>query len=173
MNKRELSEILKFINALGENWFFNGGFQFYTSENEIISKSNKFVKNYKLLSKLDIIFGQDCFGDQYFIRNDLVGHLNGETGEVEFSNLILKDWFKEVKKDPEEILNIDLKQKLEKGFLLFAYPPFCTEEGSRATLKAMPEEEVIEFHIDFYKQISNLNDGDKIVFVDKSKKHDA
>jgi len=59
--------------------------------------------------------------------------------------------------------------ELHPGELLFAYPPFVTDEASGGVrLKAIPATEVIRVHADFAAQIQDLTDGAKIrIHTDK------
>lgn len=116
------------------------------------------------LTETDIPFGQDCFGDQFILRNETVWQLMSETGDIENLNLGINDFLMQAEENPVEFLILQplLQFKneggnLENGQLLNVYPPFCTEEAkTEVSLKAIPMFERITFLADFAKQINNL-----------------
>lgn len=112
-----------------------------------------FHKLYQEVRVGDFPIAQDCFGDQFFIRDDLVVKLDAETGDIEEFNCTWEQFLAWIAEDPIERLNIPEDLELKVGQLLFAYPPFCTVEGSNASIKAVDGVELINFHADFAKQI--------------------
>ncbi len=104
-------------------------------------------------------FGEDCVGDQFFLNCRQVCRLSAETGDVEEMNLTLGDFLKEVNSDPIEFLSMHpLLQLLEDqgelpdGYLVHAYPPFCTKEAADGvTLNAVPAWQLHEYHSEMAK----------------------
>ncbi len=126
-----------------------------------------FHPHYNSITGSDIIFAQDGFGDQYFLRAGIVWRLICESDDVECSNKNLDSWLEWISNDPEKNLNIDLSRSVTPGKLLFAFPPLCTNEGATAKLQECPADEVIRVHIGFAAQIRNLEDGERIKFAIK------
>ncbi|KJY88371.1 hypothetical protein TW84_14725 [Vibrio neptunius] len=108
---------------------------------------------YREVKASDYPIAQDCFGDQYLIRDNLVIKLDAETGEIDEFGCSWEQFLAWVEEAPVERLNIPNDLELKVGQLLFAYPPFCTVEGQNATIKAIDGIELISFHADFAKQI--------------------
>lgn len=141
---------------------FNGGLQIRSEgAAEKLLNVNTFLEGDLSLSKLypsvlpdDYPIAQDCFGDQYLIRNKLVLKLSAETGDIEEYNCTWEDFLHWVQEDPVDRLALPEDLELETGKLLFAYPPFCTKEGSNASIKPIDGLELIEFHADFARQIN-------------------
>ena len=122
---------------------------------------NSFLKGDLSLSDLypsvlpgDYPIAQDCFGDQFLIRNNAVIKLMAETGDIEEYNCTWDEFLSWVKEDPYGRLDLPDDLNLEKGELLFAYPPFCTKEGSEAVIKPIDGEELVRFHANFAKKIN-------------------
>ena len=126
------------------------------------------VNLYATVHSADIPFAQDCFGDQFLLRNGAVVCLRAETGDVEpFSDNLTAFW-SAVRDNPEQVLNFDSELRLNPGELLHAYPPFCTKESKAGvSLKAVPARELILFHADFAKQIGALPPGQPFKVVVK------
>jgi hypothetical protein len=124
--------------------------------------------HYPELLDIDIPFAQDCMGDQFLLQNEKVIKLFTETGEVEFPDLTLKEFFAEIEKDPFTFLGLQpLAQfdmeggKLEAGQLLHSYPPFSANPGGEEiTLKALDVSERLHFLFDLYKKMRRLKEGD-------------
>ena len=116
----------------------------------------------------DIVFAEDCSGDQYLIRGGEVHQLASEVGEVDPLDMDLGQFLDAIEQDPVETLCMHpLLQyqkdggRMQPGQLLLAYPPFCTgHSGASASLKAVGAFEVIGFHADLARQIEDLEDGD-------------
>lgn len=117
----------------------------------------------------DIPFGQDALGDQYLLRNGVVHHLRAETGALDSLQCGLFDFLAAAEADPVEYLALvpllkfqEQGQHLEPGYLLSAYPPFCTPESAKGVhLDAVPTLERIAFLAHFAAQIAELPDGQK------------
>ena len=109
-----------------------------------------------------MIFAQDGFGDQFFLRNNKVWKLYCETDKVESLNHGFSEWILEVNRNPEKKLGINLKWKIAPGKLLLAYSPFCTKDASKSKISQIDLDEVIDFHVEFASKMKNLKDGQKI-----------
>jgi len=141
---------------------YSGGLQVRSNEaNDPLLNIKTFVEGelafhnlYPLIEKDDFPIAQDCFGDQFFIRDGLVIKLMAETGDINELNCTWDQFLKWVSEDPFERLDLSKDTNLEPGKLLFAYPPFCTEEGANAEIKVIDGIELIRFHADFAKQIN-------------------
>lgn len=127
---------------------------------------NCFHRLYPDIVASDIPFAQDQFGDQYLLRGAAVFHLAAETGDLTQFAPDLDTFLAGINDDIAEYLNIGLDHELQPGFLLHAYPPFCTaESGERASLRPVPADELILFHADFACQIRDVPEGGKINIV--------
>jgi hypothetical protein len=115
---------------------------------------------YSAVTADDIPFAEDCVGDQFLVRDNAVWCLRAETGGVEKLAESLTDFWSAIAKDPHATLNFGPNLCLEPGQLLFAYPPFCTEEAKSGTsLKPVAAVELIRFHADLARQIAQLPKG--------------
>jgi hypothetical protein len=122
-----------------------------------------FHRLYDAVLPTDIPFAQDCFGDQFLLRDGAVFRLEAETGEIEETSANLGNFFSSVSNDAFEFLSFDADLRLEPGQLMHAYPPFCVERPeSGYSLKAVPALELIQFHADFAKQISNVPESGQV-----------
>ena len=54
----------------------------------------------------DLPFGQDCFGDQYLLRDGQVIHLHSETGEVDAMRIDFSEFLRQLCANPEALLNL-------------------------------------------------------------------
>jgi len=141
---------------------YKGGLQIRSEgASEKLFDINTFLNGDLSLSKLypsilptDLPIAQDCFGDQFLIRNNLVVKLMAETGDIDEYNYTWEEFLSWVNESPYDRLDLPEGLDLENGKLLFAYPPFCTKEGADATIKAVDGEELILFHADFARQIN-------------------
>lgn len=84
----------------------------------------------------------------------MVVKLNAETGDIDGFGCTWEQFLAWVDEEPIERLGIPSDLELKVGQLLSAYPPFCTVEGSNASLKAIDGIELISFHADFARQIN-------------------
>lgn len=112
----------------------------------------------------DIPFAQDCFGDQFLLREGAVLRLFAETGEMEEIAGSLDDFLSAAQDDIEGYLNVQ-PAELAPGQLTLAYPPFCVEESeSEVGLSKLPAIEVIRFHATVAKQLRGVPEGARIKF---------
>ncbi len=107
---------------------------------------------YREVKASDFPIAQDCFGDQFLIRDNLVVKLNAETGDIDEFGCTWEQFLAWVDEEPIERLGIPSDLELKVGQLLFVYSPFCTVEGSNASIKAIDGIELISFHADFARQ---------------------
>ncbi len=143
---------------------------------EVWSGSLALWKIYPVLKKDDIPFGQDAVGDQFVLRDDVVHHLSGETGELSSLDCDLFMFLQSAQDAPVEFLSLNpLLQfhheggQLQPGQLLSVYPPFCTAQaGSKVSLRAISAIERIGFLADFAAQISDFPDGTSIEITTRS-----
>lgn len=123
------------------------------------------------LTEDDVPFAQDALGDQYLIRAGAVIRLLGETGEIEELGIDLEQFDANFRADPVEYLSLqpllqfeDEGGVLAPGFLLMAYPPFCTaESGDGVVLSAVPADERLRFLSEFSRQIASVEDGASVI----------
>lgn len=102
-------------------------------------------------------FAEDCVGDQFLLGPDSVLRLAAETGEVADMGVTLGGFLRQANADPVAYLSMQpLLQfrhdngDLPDGYLLHAYPPFCTQEAARGvSLKPVPAWELHQFHAAF------------------------
>lgn len=116
-------------------------------------------KTYTALHEDDIPFAQDCMGDQYFLRDEMVWILQSETGEVYDLEVDFIDFIEEAIEDPVEFLSLHpLVQylsedgSLKPGQLLSCLPPICEEvaEDVEYTMKPVPAEERMTWLSSYY-----------------------
>jgi len=117
----------------------------------------------------DVPLAEDCFGDQYLLREGLMIRLVGETGEIESMKCNWQEFLANVDVDPVGYLNLGFLERfreqsgpLAPGYLINVYPPFVAVECRDPSLRAIPAMELRSFHADFAKQIRNIPDGSKI-----------
>lgn len=121
-----------------------------------------FHKAYNSLLETDIPFAQDCFGDQFILRKEIVFKLQCESDDYEKTGLSFSQWLNWIGENPDERLNVDTSVAISPGNLLMAFPPFCFKEASSASIKEISMDEVHAFHAEIASKIRNLGDGEKI-----------
>jgi hypothetical protein len=158
----KLSPIIKLLRKNIVKILYSGGLQI-RSENadKPLLNVRTFQQGELALSSLyplvrpgDYPVAQDCFGDQFLIRDNSVIKLMAETGDIEEFNCTWEQFLAWADEDPYDRLDLPENLNLEIGKLLFAYPPFCTKEGANATIKPIDGEELIRFHAEFARQIN-------------------
>jgi hypothetical protein len=118
----------------------------------------------------DVPFAEDCMGDQFLLRGEIVWRLSAETGDAAPLNMSLGEFLQEAQVNPVEFLSLNpLVQfqneggHIEPGQLLNAYPPFCfAESGAGVSLKAVPAGEQRRYLSDLAKQIREVPDGGQV-----------
>jgi len=129
-----------------------------------------FHRIYPSVEEQWIPFAEDCVGDQFFLGDGSILHLEAETGDVHATAMTLCQFFEAVEADPVKALKAEplLKFRQEKGDLpegqlILAYPPFCTEDsGAGVSLTATDASQVHRFHADLARQLPP--DGGKLQF---------
>ena len=161
---------------LNQNGFiaFNGGFHFrgcvefpkWHSLKNVLFGDMKLSSLFDSVEINDIPFGQDCFGDQYLIRNNNIWRLSAETDEIENLGLDFQEFLKQIYCNPIEFLNIENIDNLtlNPGQLINVVPPFCIEAENGYSFKPIDTEEQILYLSNFSKQIKDLPNDTIIEF---------
>jgi hypothetical protein len=131
---------------------------------------NALHRLFPAIQQQDVPFGQDCFGDQFFLRDGVVHRLQAETGDIEILAMDLGSFLLRAREAPVEFLSLHPLQQfrgaggeLKPGELLSVYPPFCTKESAAGvSLRAISASDRIGFLADFARQISRLPDGTRV-----------
>ncbi len=171
---RDLKSLLNQINGFIQ---YHGGLHIrgvcqspdWHSINEVMNGKFAFYKNYAGIIETDIMFAQDCMGDQYFIRKNIIYKLYSESGDIEFKDDSFNKFMKRSIEDPIDYLELQpLLQfqndgnNLSPGQVLHATPPFCTQEAENGVhLGAVPISEALLLLPEMAKVISTLSDGEK------------
>lgn len=123
--------------------------------------SSKLADLFECVKPDDIPFAQDCFGDQYLIRENEIIRLLSETADLEFLEVDFNGFIKRAMENPADYLNIGNLDALniQPGLLLSVVPPFCFKSESERSFKLTDAEERIRFLSDLSKQIKDLPDG--------------
>ena len=123
-----------------------------------------FYKTYTNLNADDIPFAQDCMGDQYFLRDEMVWILQTETGDVYDLEVDFIDFIEEAIEDPVEFLSlhplvqyISEDGELKAGQLLSCMPPICEEVGEdiEYVMKPVTTEERLGWLARYYLKNKN------------------
>ena len=172
-----LVELLKQINGFIQ---FGGGFHLRGASAEPAWHSLRAAWDgesalhalYDAVEAEDAPFAQDCVGDQYVLRGDLVHRLYAETGELVSLECDLVGFLEEVQDDPVAVLSLEPllhlhqeKHELEAGDFIQVSPPFCfAEAADGVSLRIIGAAELLAFHADLAGQIRDLPDGATISF---------
>jgi hypothetical protein len=121
-----------------------------------------------------IPFAEDCVGDQFFIGDGTILHLEAETGAMHETGMTLHHFLEAVQADPVKALQAEplLQFRQEKGDLpagqlILAYPPFCTKEaGAGVSLVALDAAHVHRFHADLANQLPSDDDKLHVKIID-------
>jgi hypothetical protein len=127
-------------------------------------------KLFLAIHESDVPFAQDCLGDQFLLRGNVVHKLDAEIGEVEGLGMGLETFLNRAQENPVEFLSLQpLLQfmgnggKLKLGQLLSVYPPFIAKESAEGvSLRAISMFDRIGFLADFARQIAEIPEGTKI-----------
>ena len=128
----------------------------------------KLTSLFSSIERDDIPFAQDCFGDQYVIRDNRIWRVSAETDEIENLEISFNDFLNAVDNNPIEFLNIENIEPntLKPGQIFNVFPPFCVE-SSEYSFKPVTIEEQIKYLSDFSKQIEKISDGKDIILKTK------
>ncbi|MBA3316052.1 MAG: SMI1/KNR4 family protein [Planctomycetota bacterium] len=126
----------------------------------------------RVINSEDLPFAEDCFGDQFFLRHEIVWRLAAETGDVEPLELSVAEFLQAAEADPVEFLSLqplirfqNEVGQLAPGMLLSAFPPYCIKTTGKAVdLRAIASLERRKFLADFAAQIADLPDGASVRF---------
>ncbi|HYP98675.1 MAG TPA: hypothetical protein VER96_08375 [Polyangiaceae bacterium] len=95
----------------------------------------------------DIPFAEDCLGDQFILRDNLVWKLRAESGDLVALELTLAEFDAAARSDPNDFLELGpLHQfrseggSLLPGQLLSVYPPFLFAESGAGVHLRLPAE---------------------------------
>ena len=157
---------------------FNGGFHLrgvcrlpeWHSLSVVWSGDYALHKLFPAVEETDIPFGQDCLGDQYLLRDDVVHRLYGESGFLRSMEMSLVAFLSEVESDATELLGLEPLARFEQeggrllpGQLLSVCPPFITEESKHGvSLNAVATLDRIAFLADFASQMATVRNGAKV-----------
>ncbi len=132
---------------------------------------NALHRLFPALCSTDVPFAQDCFGDQFLLREGRVIHLQGETGTVQQMDMNWQEYMRRVDVDPFGFLNLEPLRRyreqggaLEPGQLLSVYPPF-NAVGGGASFRPIDTMERIAALADFALQISEVQNGEQVTIV--------
>ncbi len=121
---------------------YNGGLQIRSCTNDSHWNSLGYYwlgegalhAHYPNLLSSDIPFGQDCVGDQFFLRDESVWLLSAETGDVIDMEASLFEFFDNCIEDPVEYLameplvhHLDMEGALAPGMLVHVVPALSLE----------------------------------------------
>lgn len=119
----------------------------------------------------DVPFAEDCFGDQFLLREERVFMLHAEIGEVEEVAEGLWPFLQGVQENAVEALGLEpfvayLEDggELEPGQLLAVRPPFCTMEAEEegVSLRPSPAADRLRFLSRLAAQIGGVADGEEV-----------
>jgi hypothetical protein len=162
----DLAEFYEEINGIIA---FQGGLQIrgcvkeprWNSLYEAWKGENALYKTYTNLYKEDVPFAQDCMGDQYFLREEMVWILQAETGEVFDLEVDFFDFIDEAIEDPVDFLSLHpLVQylsedgELNPGQLLSCSPPLSEDvpDGTEYIMKPVDAEKQLNWLKEYYKK---------------------
>jgi hypothetical protein len=126
-------------------------------------------KHYDAVRATDVPFAQDALGDQYLLRDDVVHHLNTETGELASRRVALALFLQGVRADPVGTLSLEPLLAfeadggvLQPGQLLSVYPPYCVNTETRRSFRAVAALDRLGFLASLARQMQHLPDGAEI-----------
>jgi hypothetical protein len=124
---------------------------------------------FRAVRPADLPFGQDAFGDQFFLRDAQVCRLTAESGEVEPLGADLLTFLEEACRDPIEYLSLMALERfraeggeLRPGQLLNVYPPFVVQSEGLPSLRAIAAADRLGFLAHLAAQIADLPDGAQV-----------
>ncbi|QSE98990.1 SMI1/KNR4 family protein [Fulvivirga lutea] len=168
---KELQDFFSQVNGIIA---YNGGLQIRgcINEPEWISLEaiwSDLHKTYDCLTKEDIPFAQDAFGDQFIWRNGHIHRLSAEFGELEDLELDFSSFLEKETENPVDFLMLesfnqlyDSDIRLSPGQLMNVYPPFMFDTNDNRSFKPVPAKEQIDFLKSIYLQTKDLPDGQQM-----------
>ncbi len=127
-------------------------------------------KLFPAIENTDVPFAQDCLGDQFLLRKNVVHKLDAESGEIESLRMDLETFLSRSQENPVEFLSLQpllqfLREggEMKPGQLLSVYPPYITKESANGvSLRAILMFDRIGFLANFARQIAGIPDGAKL-----------
>jgi hypothetical protein len=127
-------------------------------------------KLFPAIENTDVPFAQDCLGDQFLLRENVVHKLDAESGEIESLRMDLETFLNRSQENPVEFLSLQpllqfLREggEMKPGQLLSVYPPYITKESANGvSLRAILMFDRIGFLANFARQIAGIPDGAKL-----------
>lgn len=115
----------------------------------------------------DIPFAEDCYGDQFLLREFKVWHLDAETGGLHNLTLTLKEFFGALATRPVDFLGLqplvsfqEQGHKLAPDQSLLCWPPVGTRQAADGlTVKAVGRNQHLEFLSHVARQMSQAKPG--------------
>ena len=122
---------------------------------EIWYGESKLSNLYQSINKNDIPIGQDCLGNQFFLRNNIIHLLNSEIDEVDNLKIDFRQFIQEINELTDEDIDVKKMQNIElaPGQLIYSDPPLAFNSPIGYSFKA----------IDALEQIKNLSKLSKIL----------
>jgi hypothetical protein len=124
---------------------------------------------FPMVHESDIPLAEDCFGDQYLLRDRQVVRLQGETGEIEATQKTWNEFLATTEADSIEFLGLSYLIRFQEeggvlmpGYLLSVYPPFVAKECVNPSVRPIPSLELRLWLADFARQIRGVEDGQRI-----------
>jgi hypothetical protein len=124
---------------------------------------------YPSVEATDIPIAEDCFGDQYLLRDSRVLHLSGESGDVEVLRVGWEEVIALAKTNVADFLGVHELQRFHReggilapGQSLSVYPPFIAKSETPRFLRAVSSLEHISWLADFARQIRTIPDGTSV-----------
>ena len=128
-----------------------------------------FHRLYPEIKEIDIPLAEDCFGDQFLLRDGSVIRLFAETGEIEPLNLSWSEFLTGVESGPGEFLDLRLPDRfrqafgnLQPGFQIHVYPPFVAQQCINPSMRPIPAMELKAYQAELARQIRGIGDGQLI-----------
>ena len=149
---------------------FNGGLQIRICSNDDNPLSlGRYWKGDRALHRIypnlltsDIPFGQDCAGDQFFLRDDFVWLLSAETGEIMDMEVHLDEFFETSIEDPVDYLSmeplvhyLDMEGELPFGQLVHIVPALSEDlpEEPQYHIDALPIDERLDWLAKYFNSL--------------------
>lgn len=124
---------------------------------------------YPSVEATDIPIAEDCFGDQYLLRDSRVLHLTGESGDVEVLRVGWEEFIARAKANAVDFLGVHELRRFHReggtlapGQSLSVYPPFIAKSEAPRSLRAVSSSEHISWLADLARQIRTLPDGTSV-----------
>ena len=116
---------------------------------------------YSNLLATDIPFGQDCVGDQFFLREDVVWLLSAETGDIVDMEASFFDFLENCIEDPVEYLameplvhHLDMEGSLAPGMLVHVVPGMSLDlpDDTQYHIDTLSVDDRLDWLSDFFQE---------------------